>query len=506
MKTIQGKEFNLDDVLLYNVVKDQIIMIVNDPEQMRKFNYTGLTIDAPISRIPYTKDAELDVIRNMKKIRSYRKEDNYIEVNYKDKTRSKFDLSNEEVIKSILDAQSKINADIISANWANVTEEQKVENKKKVSKKWKKGIIGALAALVLLAGAIHHRDDIAAVLSKRDKNDDSVNPINPEQQEEVIDNKKREEQQEYSQVALYDFTELGKHLYEETVAKENLVLKYQQVVNIKWDEDLATKVIEFMNGKYPADLLNATDQDASLRTTEVQQAWSLLLTSNLNPETTKENMINFEDYFVKEEDKVLVHNAMAVARNAMDETIGEPMNGFILEEGDYASINKFSREYLGAVDQLLNYEYDTVRDSKFKAMGSGARWTISNIFQQVNNTVPQWSYITREENGVDNKIYYRCFKDSETGHLYYAIPGQNGTVDYRCDALDKTINEYEMFAMAGQSLLEEQRNVKVNVNPNMHQEGIQVLVDETVDEAREDVFNLRYIAMEMSKANEKGAK
>ncbi len=506
MKTIQGKEFDLNDVLLYNVVKDQIIMIVNDPEQMKKFNYTGLTVDAPISRVPYTKDAELEIIRNMKKIRNYKKQENYIEVNYTDKTKSKFDLSNEGVIKSILDAQSKINADVISANWSNITEEQKVENKKKVSKKWKKGVIGTLAVLLLIAGAIHHKDDIADAISKRSKKDDPVNPVNPEQQEEVIDNKKKTEEYYYAQASLYDFTELGKRLYVETVAKENLVLKYQQVVNINWDEDLATKVVEYMNGKYPVDLLNATDQDASLRTTEVQQAWSLLLTSNLNPETNKNNMINFDEYFIREEDKVLVHNAMAVARNAMDETIGEPMNGYILEEGDYASVNKFSREYLGAVDQLLNYEYDTVRDSKFKEMASGARWTISNIFQQVNNTIPQWSYITREENGVDKKIYYRSFKDSQTGHLYYAIPGQNGTVDYRCDELNSTINEYEMFAMAGQSLLEEQRNIKVKVNPNMHQEGIQVLVDETVDTAREDVFNLRYIAEALSKTNEKGAK
>lgn len=503
MKTIQGKEFDLSDVLLYNVVKDQIIMIVNDSEQMKKFKYTGLTADAPISRVPYTKDTELEIIRNMKKIRSYNKEEKYIEVTYKDKTKSKFDLSNEGVIRSILEAQSKINADVISSNWTTVTEEKKVENKEKVSKKWKKGIIGTLAALVLIAGAIHHKDDIADVISRKDKKED---PINPEQNEEVIDNKKKTEEYYYSQAALYDFTELGKRLYAETVAKENLVLKYQQVVNINWDEDLATKVIEFMNNKYPVDLLNGTDQDASLRTTEVQQAWSLLLTSNLNPETTKENMINFDEYFIREEDRVLVHNAMAVARNAMDETIGEPMNGYILEEGDYASINKFSREYLGAVDQLLNYEYDTVRDSKFADMASGARWTISNIFQQVNNTIPQWSYITREENGKDVKIYYRCFKDSQTGDLYYAIPGENGTVDYRCDSLNKTINEYEMFAMAGQSLLEEQRNIKVNANPNMHQEGIQVLVDKTVDTAREDVFNLRYIAKDLSKTNEKGAK
>lgn len=499
MKTIQEKEFNFDDILLYNVVKDQIIMIVNDPEQMKIFNYTGLTQDAPISRIPYTKDAEYEIISKMKKIRSYKTVDNYIDVVYTDKTRSKFDISNEEVIRKILDAQTKVSLDIISANWANVPEEKKVEEKKKASSKWKKGVAALLAAIVLLGVA--KKDEIKEAIDARALKNENAN--NPTQNEAVVEFNNEEtynskDNEYYLEVSNYDFTELGKQLYAETITKENLVLKYQQVVDINWDEDLAIKVVEFMNGKYPTTMLNMSDPDATLRTTEIQQAWSLLITGNLNPETNAEGMIDFANYFIREEDKVLVNNAMAVSRNAMDESLGQPMNGFILDEKDYASINKFSREYLGAVDQLLNYEYDTMRDIKFEQMSSGARWTISTIFQQVNNTVPQWSYIVREKDGVDKNIYYRRFVDVIENKEYLPMPGENGTVDYRCEAEGKTYNEYEMFAMAGMSLLEEQRNVQNIANPNIHQDGIQVLVDNAVDKAREDVFDLRAIANRMT--------
>ena len=159
MKTIQGKDFNYEDILLYNVAKDQtgndqIIMIINDPEQLKIFNYTGRTEDAPISRMPYTKDAEYEIVTKMKKIKSYMKLDNCIEVTYKDKVKSKFDLSNEEVIKNILDAQNKVTKDVISASWAALPAEQKVEKKKSASSKWKKGIAGALAAIALFTTAL----------------------------------------------------------------------------------------------------------------------------------------------------------------------------------------------------------------------------------------------------------------------------------------------------------------------------------------------------------------
>ena len=495
MKTIQGKDFNYEDILLYNVVSDQIIMIINDPEQMKIFNYTGRTEDAPISRMPYTKDAEYEIVTKMKKIKSYMKLDNCIEVTYKDKVKSKFDLSNEEVIKNILDAQNKVTKDVISASWAALPAEQKVEKKKSASSKWKKGIVGALAAIALFTTAFLNKDKIESALENRNNRDDS----NQSKTEAVIEMQNNKEEQYYIETASFDFTGLGKKLYQETLDKENLVLKYQQVVNINWDEDLATKVIEFMNGKYPIELLSASDPDAFQRATEIQQAWSLLITSNINPETTPENMINFEDYYLRQEERVIIHNAMAIARNAMNETIGEPMNGYIIEEGDSASINKFSREFIGAVDQLLNYEYDTLTDPVFNQMSSGTRWTVTSTFQQVNNVIPQWSYITRELNGVETNIYYRSFRDFATNDFYYAIPGENGTVNYRCDSLNKTLNEYDMFAISGTPMLEEERNVNVEVNPNLHQTGIQVNVDNAFNEAAEDVYALRDIAKNLSR-------
>ena len=54
MITKQGKEVNYSDILLYSVDKKNIIVIVNDEEQMKKFMRTGKGTDAPIAIIPYS--------------------------------------------------------------------------------------------------------------------------------------------------------------------------------------------------------------------------------------------------------------------------------------------------------------------------------------------------------------------------------------------------------------------------------------------------------------------
>ena len=69
-------------------------------------------------------------------------------------------------------------------------------------------------------------------------------------------------------------------------------------------------------------------------------------------------MIDLARFVTNDRDRILINNALVIARSAINEAVGEPTYGKILDEDDFASVNKFSREYLNAVDQLLNYEYD----------------------------------------------------------------------------------------------------------------------------------------------------
>ena len=61
MITKQGKNVNYSDILLYSVNMKDIIVIVNDEEQMKKFMRTGKGTDAPIAVLPYS-DEELTMM------------------------------------------------------------------------------------------------------------------------------------------------------------------------------------------------------------------------------------------------------------------------------------------------------------------------------------------------------------------------------------------------------------------------------------------------------------
>ncbi len=293
----------------------------------------------------------------------------------------------------------------------------------------------------------------------------------------------------------YDFTEAAERLYQETLDKNSFVLRYQQIVNINWNKDLALEVVELINGVYPTRMQEMSAENAHAEMTEVLQALSLLITGNLNPETKTEDMIDLSSYVVSQKDRVLIHNAMVVARNAMNESVGEPMNGQILDESEWAKVNKFSSEYKGAVDQLLHYEFGTVNDSDFLEMNAGARWTIATIFQQVNNTIPQWSYITRKTSETTPReydLYYRYFADDVEKKVYLPRPGKNGTTEYVWtdeNCIEREVyTEDQMFALAGMSTVEEQRYLGIEANPSVHQLGIQTEVDNRVDDAVADLY------------------
>ena len=71
MKTRQGKEVNYNDILLYSVNMKNIIVIVNDEEQMKKFARTGKSSDAPISVLPYSDEELTNIIDSMKQMVRY---------------------------------------------------------------------------------------------------------------------------------------------------------------------------------------------------------------------------------------------------------------------------------------------------------------------------------------------------------------------------------------------------------------------------------------------------
>ena len=108
--TIQGKQFEYKDILLYTLTEDSIILFLNDEEQTKKFSSTGNIADAPISKIPYSYDKLSEIITSMKQISNFEIDENYncVDVHYKDGTNISFHKSNINVVKENVNSQENV--------------------------------------------------------------------------------------------------------------------------------------------------------------------------------------------------------------------------------------------------------------------------------------------------------------------------------------------------------------------------------------------------------------
>lgn len=107
--TKQGKTFDYRDILLFNVVNDNIVVILNDKEQLDKFSSTGNSNDAPISVIPYSEEEFTNLVFSMKRIINYTELDSKdIRVEYQDGTCVNFGASNKEIIEENFKEQLQI--------------------------------------------------------------------------------------------------------------------------------------------------------------------------------------------------------------------------------------------------------------------------------------------------------------------------------------------------------------------------------------------------------------
>ncbi len=486
MITRQGKEVQNNDILLYRVVKKNIMVIVNDEEQMKKFSKTGRGEDAPVAVIPYTDEELTNIISSMKQIKSYKVSvDGNIEVNYKDGTSIKFDSSNEEVIKTNLSEQRKQAQKREERAWYDIPKEEKEKKKKIVQIKLNKGLATLLAAATI-SGAAY--GCIKAMDKKQEQNTDEITvpPTTMEVNETIATEPTTIENKE---VVVYDFTKEAQDLYRSTIEKNQYILKYQQVSQLNWNEDLALEVVEYINGVYPTAMTYMNNEDAQSEAERIMEAINFITAGNLNTDSKEEDMIDLSQYILNEKERVFAHNALVIARRCIQESIGEPSNGKILPEDEWTDINKFSMEYINSVDQLLNYEIDTISDTAFLTSSEGSKFLIGTIFQSINATLPAWSYVTRD----NDQIYYRYFYDDMNEIKYLPEQGKNNVEQYKAYSVvdgklvDKNAYSYdEMCAMAQIDTDSEERYFETNENTNIRKLGIEVELEKIVNNSREE--------------------
>lgn len=455
MKTIQGKEFEFSDVILYNHNDKEIVMIVNDQEALEKFKYSCDPQDAPVIVLPYDKEVEKELLKKMKKIQNYTLAPDGVEVVYEDNMEIVFDLSNEGVVKDNMTAQKELLKEEYISKLGNIPIDEKERRKVDISTKLRKGIISILANLSLIS------EECASKYRKNKKQS---------KEENVFINKK--------------YSDLSSKLYQDIQDKNALLLKYQETLNINWSEDLAFEVIELINGSYPTSTQNMNYDNANKEIYKVLSSLVLLITGSLTPEVNINDMIDLSDYVDNQKDKTLIHNSMFIAKKVICELLGEYQEINILDEINYTTSNNFSSEYNCAVDLMLNYEFKTINDSRFLEMNKTSRWIILLIFEQINNLISEESAIEIKVAGIMQKMYYRYFINIENNKKYIPIITTNG-IEYQEKTTNELLTRENMLSLAG--LID---NDKIEPDDNIVEKGINVEVDDKFNEFTDEIYNI----------------
>ena len=285
MKTIQGKEFDYSDIVLYKLSGNQqkLIVFVDDKEQLEKLKESNDIKDTPVAFLINTSDEEKNIITKMKQINSVDVVNGALQVKYEDGSEILFDLDNENVINDVqkaqLDAKKVTNEALISSkpaesqdqpapvvqpvvtkpevksdepkkeentnldnSWTNIRAEEKEATKKKLSASQKKQMAGILAAIAsagiagrVLIGSLSNKNSSDPVLTPTPS---SISTLLPTPTPIAIAGEN-------------DYTAKAEQLVAETEAKDSFIITYQQAVGVKWDTELAKSVIEYANGLYP---------------------------------------------------------------------------------------------------------------------------------------------------------------------------------------------------------------------------------------------------------------
>lgn len=478
MRTINGREIRIEDIVLYNVVEQgkakRIAVLVRE----------DLNSEPKPEIVPYSEVNESTILAGMKQTEKVSKSKaGNVKVTYTDKSTLIYPTTREELILSILGKQRELKKEkVLSDNWDSIDEEEKVEEINRKNKKLKGWLTSSLVFAALALGAGHF-----IATNKNDKIDDNNNKYadDPAKVYEMSDKELAELDDKSEIVTRTDRTyafdinnpavikSKGIELYSEINAKNMYLLTTGEIV--KFDETLAIEVVSLLNGLYPETMkqMDATSARAELE--KAQQAIMLIHASNLNTET--KSFVKLSDYVADSKEQVLFSNAFVIARYAVDESIGNPMNGKIIESED--EINKFTRGYTNAVDQLLHYEIDTKNDPIYNEAGAGFRWTVATLFEAANATIPQWSYVIRtsQPDQRENEYPYRYFLNDSTNELWRAVPGANGTTAYEsvsADGQKRTMTEPEMYEYDENDI-------------NLRQLGIETEVREKREKAQKDI-------------------
>lgn len=450
MKTIQGIEFNYDDIVLFHLSNNKINILVNNEEQMAKYKETGNINDLPVSIVENNASIEKKLLTKMKQIKAYKVKDNSVIVEYKNGIKIDFDITNLNDIKYVANAQK--------------TQREINENNKR-----RATMAGILAGTFLVTGTIGY-------LIGNKYNKKGVD--NPTNTEFVVDG-------EYKKQALEMFERLEKTPF----AKE-----------VKWTPELAEAIIEYANGEYPREMQTMDEEEALKKQDEIEDAIQTLISYNLSVTTDK--IVNIADYVNSNKGKALINDALVMGRALSASDTSKKL----ISNSEWTTHAKLSSDKDEATENLMHYEYDTMYNSIYSKLPSSIRFIIASTYEMSNEYVPVWTHVTRERSEPDvreHELYFRYFINENNNYETF-LPREieNNKVEYVLtykDCSEKVYDEITMYVMAGRLINENHKYGDVEQVPGMKQFGVEIEVNNRVDEAMEQMRDNINI---MSRANQ----
>lgn len=450
MKTIQGIEFNYDDIVLFHLSESKVNILVNNEEQMAKYKETGNIKDLPVSIADNSASFQKKLLTKMKQIKAYKVVDNQVIVVYKDGTKIDFNITNLNDIKYVANAQK-------------TQREINEKNKRRAT------MAGILAGTFLATGTIGY-------LIGNKYNKKGVD--NPTNIEFVVGG-------EYKKQALEMFERLEKTPF----AKE-----------VKWTPELAEGIIEYANGEYPREMQTMEEEEALKKQDEIEDAIQTLISYNLSVTTDK--IVNIADYVNSNKGKALINDALVMGRALSASDTSKKL----ISNSEWTTHAKLSSDKDKATENLMHYEYDTMYNSIYSELPSSIRFIIASTYEMSNEYVPVWTHVTRERSEQDvreHELYFRYFINENNNYETF-LPREieNNKVEYVLtykDCSEKVYDEITMYVMAGRLINENHKYGDVEQVPGMKQFGVEIEVNNRVDEAMEQMRDNINI---MSRANQ----
>lgn len=451
MKTIQGIEFNYNDIVLFHLSDSKVNILVNNEEQMAKYKETGNIKDLPVSIADNSASFEKKLLTKMKQIKAYKVVDNQVIVVYKDGTKMDFDITNLNDIKYVADAQK-------------TQREINEKNKRRAT------MAGILAGTFI--GTYFITNGILKLVDNKKSNDTPINS------EFVVGG-------EYKKQAIEMFERLEKTPF----AKE-----------VKWTPELAEGIIEYANGEYPLEMQTMDEEEALKKQEEIEYAIQTLISYNLSVTTDK--IVNIADYVNSDKGRALINDALVMGRALSASDTSKKL----ISNSEWTTHAKLSSDKDEATENLMHYEYDTMYNSIYSELPASMRFIIASTYEMSNEYVPVWTHVTRERSEKDvreHELYFRYFINENNNYETF-LPREieNNKVEYVLtykDCSEKVYDEITMYVMAGRLINENHKYGDVEQVPGMKQFGVEIEVNNRVDEAMEQMRDNINI---MSRANQ----